>query len=92
MQKWKLLANLDAIREVVEKLPDDVRICNISNRGMLENEYTIIQILRHPDVTGERVYEMRKDEWWCERPGPVAVGWIEDDDPDRPEDDDETAV
>lgn len=78
--KMLFLSKIYAIKRTIEQLPEDVTICGINVRFDAYKPREIqIHILEHPLVTGKRVKDMGGGEWWCENPGDVYVGWIEED-------------
>lgn len=92
MSKELYLNSLDAVREVIDRLPQDVRICRIYDGHRDGKDMICIQILRHPEMTPDRI--MREDDCftWMEKDYDakgmtVTVGWCGGE-----EEDDESAV
>ena len=69
------LSKMDAIRETIEALPDDVRICGISDNlcdGMT------VQVLNSPNLIADKKEPHSNGQKWCTfiRNG-ITVGWLE---------------
>lgn len=73
--KQILQKHFDALRDTIDNLPEDVSICSITYHGVND---LMVQILEHPEITGERIRKNGPGEYWCEKKnGSIIVGWIE---------------
>lgn len=91
MNKKLYLDNLDAVRDVIEQLPNDVSICRVYDE--FENNLRI-QIGYHADMVADRVERSPDGFLWAEKDyhggmgenhATVIVGWViheEDEDDD----------
>ena len=77
------LEQLGAVAETLTALPDDVRICRLYQTLSDRLEF---QIIKHPDVTGDKVVGYREHDWFETNAFPVTVGWCEDKEDEEDDD------
>jgi len=77
MNKQFYIDRIDALREAIERLPEDVRICSI---GQGDHDDLCVQILEHPNVRGELIetWPDKPKKGWFETNGAegVTIGWV----------------
>ena len=79
-ERW--LGIIDALRDTIKVLPDDVTICSIAERGVGQERHIVLQIMENPAIMADYSEPMDEDIYggdkWCEAIYPVSVGWIEE--------------